>query len=1077
MHPGPSRAWNTALCLIPPPSLWPTFQRLRHTLDPANAKWPPHINLLYPFTAADADLTHTAHLIQSAIAPLFSPSESTPSSSNAIRIQLRTRPTPYIRGKSAKVSAEPLDPAPLVRLHDALHAVFPHFTRTNRYGPFSAHLNVALAPWNPGQPKQTQAYLDQILAAVKSLLDSDDHNSLVEWEAFGLYVLLREDDSPFSFAAYVPFTAAGDWQDPYGLVGSTWNSDLYAPDFSCMHQNFIGVPGETSDAVEDDSDAMAVDGPPPYKSDSVPIWQGELYPFISSPDQLAIDPACDEAWVRLPSFHFDSNVGDWVPATNSQLDATYAHPDIPASLSLLTYNIFSDGQNPNTPNRLPLIVAELERQHLGGVFIINLQECTPEFLAILLATPWVRKHYSVTHTLEWATAMFPHVGSPVTLVRGPTPFAHMHVRYSGAKSSLCVQIPSWKAMVANVHLTSSHSSNGADPASRRCAQMEPIGRLMKQHAPEDWLVAIAGDFNTPSSEEEDSSLLGRHGLVDSVQLLGGKCLPTFNPARNPLAGYSPCKVPVGIDRVVVRAGSGGGAWVPVNQGLVGTENPASDHYGLLVSFMSHPQSMRFSPTQPPPIPDERLHQLLCHNSPHEFDSRDQLCVRAASLDSVSAFCIRSLSHLPYARHIAALIPIDLVRYGPARPRDSTQAVWFVDMEPKAALGHLLHLNATAASSSMQLDHPVRILGHSPCPWSPSAAITVHFQTSPSDRVNVHIMDPGVQIHTLAHDLLLNPDSRAHQWPVATLKRSVMSAVHPVREANDLAAHLNRNPSIRLAYRILRHWAETNGIVSSSPTSVHLTPTALLILLVRTAAAMLPDTCAASLLRAFFDDYATFPFASLAIAINRYPTTRTSNSSTAMVVESVCRPGVNMAANVCASSRDAFVDAVRRQRALDQVPGMLADAQGGWQRFSHAFPEFVIVSIGWYVMEEEEKAAARLRSLHLQDMVNLLGVSWAKVMAAAEKAAAEQEAHVARLQMWPAACVEARGGAVAHQVCEVHYAIGVRSRDQATVSTITAKVAGLVHSVAGGNVAGAVTWWNRVRSVLREDMVNLVPLTG
>lgn len=46
----PSASSNdTALCLIPPRDLWPSLNRVRSLYDKAYAKWPPHVNLVYPF--------------------------------------------------------------------------------------------------------------------------------------------------------------------------------------------------------------------------------------------------------------------------------------------------------------------------------------------------------------------------------------------------------------------------------------------------------------------------------------------------------------------------------------------------------------------------------------------------------------------------------------------------------------------------------------------------------------------------------------------------------------------------------------------------------------------------------------------------------------------------------------------------------------------------------------------------------------------------------------------------------------------------------------------------------------------
>ena len=43
---------DTAVCLIPPQHLWPSIERLRCRYDAAYEKWPPHINLIYPFVSA-----------------------------------------------------------------------------------------------------------------------------------------------------------------------------------------------------------------------------------------------------------------------------------------------------------------------------------------------------------------------------------------------------------------------------------------------------------------------------------------------------------------------------------------------------------------------------------------------------------------------------------------------------------------------------------------------------------------------------------------------------------------------------------------------------------------------------------------------------------------------------------------------------------------------------------------------------------------------------------------------------------------------------------------------------------------
>ncbi|EKX46785.1 hypothetical protein GUITHDRAFT_51502, partial [Guillardia theta CCMP2712] len=40
---------QSALCLIPPGDLWPSMQEIRSVHDKSFLRWPPHVNVLYPF--------------------------------------------------------------------------------------------------------------------------------------------------------------------------------------------------------------------------------------------------------------------------------------------------------------------------------------------------------------------------------------------------------------------------------------------------------------------------------------------------------------------------------------------------------------------------------------------------------------------------------------------------------------------------------------------------------------------------------------------------------------------------------------------------------------------------------------------------------------------------------------------------------------------------------------------------------------------------------------------------------------------------------------------------------------------
>lgn len=60
-------SYDTALCIIPPTPLTHDVNRLRALYDKAYEKWPPHINLIYPFVAPER-LSHAVDVVRTALA-------------------------------------------------------------------------------------------------------------------------------------------------------------------------------------------------------------------------------------------------------------------------------------------------------------------------------------------------------------------------------------------------------------------------------------------------------------------------------------------------------------------------------------------------------------------------------------------------------------------------------------------------------------------------------------------------------------------------------------------------------------------------------------------------------------------------------------------------------------------------------------------------------------------------------------------------------------------------------------------------------------------------------------------------
>ena len=61
-----TNSYDTALCIIPPRAAWSSVDRLRALYDKAYEKWPPHVNLIYPFVHPDL-LQRATEVIESAL--------------------------------------------------------------------------------------------------------------------------------------------------------------------------------------------------------------------------------------------------------------------------------------------------------------------------------------------------------------------------------------------------------------------------------------------------------------------------------------------------------------------------------------------------------------------------------------------------------------------------------------------------------------------------------------------------------------------------------------------------------------------------------------------------------------------------------------------------------------------------------------------------------------------------------------------------------------------------------------------------------------------------------------------------
>ena len=140
--PKPRKVHTSALCWVPSVEQQSSIQSLRALYDKQFDRWPPHVNVLYPFVPVD-DFEDGAVALASAISAL-----------PPFEVVLR-RLCHFNHGKksvTAWLEPECSDSA-WVTLQTLAQATFPHCTDQTNRGPFVAHLTIgqfadeaALAP-------------------------------------------------------------------------------------------------------------------------------------------------------------------------------------------------------------------------------------------------------------------------------------------------------------------------------------------------------------------------------------------------------------------------------------------------------------------------------------------------------------------------------------------------------------------------------------------------------------------------------------------------------------------------------------------------------------------------------------------------------------------------------------------------------------------------------------------------------------------------------------------------------------------------------------------------------------------
>ncbi|UPX16513.1 uncharacterized protein EKO05_0006910 [Ascochyta rabiei] len=179
--------YKTALALLPPAGVTPPIEAVRHVHDKNYRRWPPHINLIYPFLAS----------------PLETSDSNSPRLSQAIRARIE-KATSGIRAFHVSLNADPpgnfthsktsktvwLGPCPdatVKQLQAALQTEFTECDSDQRA--FTPHLSVGQAKTN----KVAEQLSKEVTNAIAGFCqDQEDNDKTLDRFIDRVYVIERK---------------------------------------------------------------------------------------------------------------------------------------------------------------------------------------------------------------------------------------------------------------------------------------------------------------------------------------------------------------------------------------------------------------------------------------------------------------------------------------------------------------------------------------------------------------------------------------------------------------------------------------------------------------------------------------------------------------------------------------------------------------------------------------------------------------------------------------------------------------------------------------------------------------------
>jgi 2'-5' RNA ligase len=558
-----TNSYDTALCIIPPQHVCEEIDKLRSLYDKAYEKWPPHINLIYPFVSAER-LSEAKNTIESHVHTGFEEADSRTVTLGGAGLFKNRKDITIFLGTKGPNEKDVLESIRLAALQ-ALGL---------KVSPSVFHLTVGQAQ-------------DDSVSARQFLLDKVNRLPAFEFHMGSLAILIRERssnkaDSTSQMRLWGSIDLPGSNQAVQTPLTEFWNTDSASMNAVPSERDIVSEPSSSNERRVQPGTTYGFDP-------QAQIWTpSTLSSEASIPETLSVSsynvlidseypPARDRDTISVNTILAESALAD-VLVMQEVSDEFLSHLlEVEEVREVFPYS--SHGP-PSQSDIGPL-------PSLRNIVVLSKWHFNWEFV------PFQRRHKGAV------VASFPSVLTSENSSAKPLVVAGVHLTAGLTDGSVAAK----KVQLQNVinHLNQNYPSNAWIVAGDFNL---PTSRYTIEEAVKDKSISpessrILDLTETTMSEYGllDAWAVARVEGVDETATLDAEGLfegeegATFDPQANPLAAYSSGTSenrPQRYDRIFMRSNEGF-SLTKFNQFgrpefTNGTTSTASDHYGIRAKF-------------------------------------------------------------------------------------------------------------------------------------------------------------------------------------------------------------------------------------------------------------------------------------------------------------------------------------------------------------------------------------------------------------------------------------------------------------------------------------------------------------